>query len=97
MSICPSSGPRPASPPHPTPPQTAGFTFTFPAPHLRGEHGDVVELSTPPLFDRHRQEESAGVFGEHRFLVLEDAQKQKVKIPHTRAAQTVFYSKPFRR
>lgn len=51
--------------------------------HLRGEHGDVVKLSTAPLFHRHRQEESAAVFGEHRFLVLEDTQKQMVKIPHT--------------
>lgn len=45
-----------------------------PWPHLRGEHGDVVKLPAPPLFDRDRQEEAAAVFGEHRFLVLQDTQ-----------------------
>lgn len=42
--------------------------------HLCGEHGDVMKLSAPSLFDRDSQEESAAVFGEHRFLSL-----QKVK------------------
>lgn len=97
MSICPSSGPRPASAPPPLHLLVGAAPCTaknlqqvsgkakpvFPAPHLRGEHGDVVKLSTAPLFHRHRQEESAAVFGEHRFLVLEDTQKQMVKIPHT--------------
>lgn len=45
-----------------------------PWPHLRGEHGDVVKLSPPPLLDRDRQEEAAAVFGEHRFLVLQNTQ-----------------------
>lgn len=40
-------------------------------PHLRGEHGDVMELSTSSLFDRDSQEESVAVFGEHWFLVLQ--------------------------
>lgn len=55
--------------------------------HLCGEHGDVVKLSTPPLFHWHRQEEAAAVFGEDRLLVLQDT--------HTEA-QTGFHSKPFR-
>lgn len=49
-------------------------------PHLCGEHGDVVELSTSSLFDRDSQEESAAVFGEHRLLVLHRA---RVDEPHT--------------
>lgn len=43
-------------------------------PHLCGEHGDVMKLSTSSLFDRDSQEESVAIFGENRFLVL---QKQK--------------------
>lgn len=40
-------------------------------PHLRGEHGDVMELSPTPLLDRHGQEESVAVSGEDRLLVLQ--------------------------
>lgn len=91
MSICRSSRRRPASAPaplyllssttnHERRESTDGKCDKFQkseAAHLRGEHGDVVKLSTPSLFDRHRQEESAAIFGEHRFLVLEDTQRQK--------------------
>lgn len=38
--------------------------------HLRGEHGDVVELAAAALLDRHGEEESVAVPGEDRFLVL---------------------------
>lgn len=38
--------------------------------YLRGEHGDVVKVSTSSLLHRDRQEEAAGVSWEERFLVL---------------------------
>lgn len=39
--------------------------------YLSGEHGDVMKLSAPSLFDGDSQEESTAIFGEHWFLVLQ--------------------------
>lgn len=61
-----------------------------PWPHLRGEHGDVVELSTPPLLDRDGQEEAAAVFGEHRLLVLQHTQISVDVCSHSFMFKAVF-------
>lgn len=47
--------------------------------HLCGEHCDVMKLSTSSLFDRDSQEESAAIFGEHRFLVLQKAKMDELE------------------
>lgn len=48
-------------------------------PHLCGEHGDVMKLSTSSLFDRDSQEESVAIFGENRFLVLQKAKMHQLQ------------------
>ena len=40
--------------------------------YLRGEHGNVVELSAPSLLYRNGEKEAAGISGEDRLLVLQE-------------------------
>lgn len=53
--------------------------------NLRGEHGDVMKLSTSSLLDRDGEEESAAVPGEHGLLVLQKQKESLDATPHKNA------------